>query len=184
MVSGRHAEYLRYARDKGEGAAVRERLRTGRPPVLVFWYRSSPRPMVPTGNSDNVSTTDPPFTVTNMRTIVLDSEGRLVEFHAVPPQLEESTGTATAHRRHRIGPFRRWPASNNRISSRSTPQWTPRSYADQRAAWEGPMPGWPEQKLRLEAAAYRGRIVSFQTINPWTQPRQMREAPRSRCSSA
>lgn len=42
------------------------------------------------------------------------------------------------------------------------------------------MPGWPEQKVRVEAAAYRGRIVSFQTINPWTLPRQMREPPRSR----
>ena len=42
------------------------------------------------------------------------------------------------------------------------------------------MPGWPEQKLRLEGAAYRGRIVSFQSVNPWTQPSQMRETPRSR----
>jgi tRNA A-37 threonylcarbamoyl transferase component Bud32 len=29
-------DYLRYALEKGEGAAVRERLRTGRPPVLLF----------------------------------------------------------------------------------------------------------------------------------------------------
>ena len=31
-------DYLRYALEKGEGAAVRERLRTGRPPVLLFWF--------------------------------------------------------------------------------------------------------------------------------------------------
>ena len=174
-------DYLRYAVEKGEGGAVRDRLRTGRPPGVLFWYRSSPRQMVPTGGNANVTTTDPPFTVTNMRTIVLDSEGRLVEFHAVPPQLEESTGTPPP-----AAPAPNWATAfelaglNQSDFQPATPQWTPRSYADQRAAWEGPMPGWPEQKLRLEGAAYRGRIVSFQSVNPWTQPGQMRETPRSR----
>ena len=174
-------DYLRYAVEKGEGGAVRDRLRTGRPPGVLFWYRSSPRQMVPTGGNANVTTTDPPFTVTNMRTIVLDSEGRLVEFHAVPPQLDESTGTPPP-----AAPAPNWATAfelaglNQSDFQPATPQWTPRSYADQRAAWEGPMPGWPEQKLRLEAAAYRGRIVSFQSVNPWTQPSQMRETPRSR----
>ena len=42
------------------------------------------------------------------------------------------------------------------------------------------MPGWPEQTVRLEAGAYRGRIVFFQTVNPWTQPTAMREEPQSR----
>jgi serine/threonine-protein kinase len=174
-------DYLRYAVEKGEGGAVRDRLRTGRPPGVLFWYRSSPRQMVPTGGNANVTTTDPPFTVTNMRTIVLDSEGRLVEFHAVPPQLEESTGTPPP-----AAPAPNWATAfelaglNQSDFQPATPQWTPRSYADQRAAWEGPMPGWPEQKLRLEGAAYRGRIVSFQSVNPWTQPSQMRETPRSR----
>ena len=174
-------DYLRYAVEKGEGAAVRDRLRGGRPPGVLFWYRSSPRQMVPTGGNEKVTMTDPPFTVTDMRTIVLDSEGRLVEFHAVPPQLEESSGTSPP-----ASPAPNWASVfalaglNQSDFQAATPQWTPRSYADQRAAWEGPMPGWPEQKVRLETAAHRGRIVSFQTINPWTQPRQMREAPRSR----
>ena len=174
-------DYLRYAVEKGEGGAVRDRLRTGRPPGVLFWYRSSPRQMVPTGGNANVTTTDPPFMVTNMRTIVLDSEGRLVEFHAVPPQREESTGTPPP-----AAPAPNWATAfelaglNQSDFQPATPQWTPRSYADQRAAWEGPMPGWPEQKLRLEGAAYRGRIVSFQSVNPWTQPSQMRETPRSR----
>jgi tRNA A-37 threonylcarbamoyl transferase component Bud32 len=41
------------------------------------------------------------------------------------------------------------------------------------------MAEWQDQKLRLEAAAYRGRIVSFQTIYPWTEPSRMRETNRS-----
>ena len=174
-------DYLRYALEHGAGAAVRERLRTGRPPVLLFWYRSSPRQMVPAGSNERVSPTDPPFTITSMRTVVLDSDGRLVEFHAVPPQLEESPAApSSAAQAPNWASLFELAALNQSDFQPVTPQWTPRSYADQRAAWEGPMPGWPEQKLRVEAASYRGRIVSFQTITPWTQPRQMREPPASR----
>ena len=170
-------EYLQYALERGEGAAIRERLRTGRPPGVLYWYRTSPRRMVPTGNNDRVTESDPPLTVTNMRTIVLDSEGRLVEFHAVPPQLEEGGGTPPAPD---WGPLFELAALPRADFQPVPPRWTPRTYADQRAAWEGQMPGWPEQKLRVEAAAYRGRVVDFQTINPWTQPRLMRETPRTR----
>ena len=173
-------DYLRYALEKGEGAAVRERLQIGRPAVLLFWYRSSPRQMVPTGSNDIVSTTDPPFTITNMRTIVLDTGGRLVEFHAVPVQLEEASAAAAAAPAPNWASLFELAALDQTEFRPATPLWTPRTYADQRAAWEGPMPGWPEQKLRVEAAAYRGRIVSFQMINPWTEPSQMREPPRSR----
>jgi hypothetical protein len=172
-------EYLRYARENGEGAAIRERLRTGRPPGVLFWYRSSPRQMVPTGNNDSVSPSDPPFTITDMRTIVLDSEGRLVEFRAVPPQLEEPAATPSAATT-KWTPLFELAALTPSDFQPVTPLWTPPSYADQRAAWEGPTPGWPEQKLRIEAAAYRGRVVSFQMVYPWTQPTQMRETPRSR----
>ena len=49
------------------------------------------------------------------------------------------------------------------------PQWTPRAHSDERMAWEGAMPGWPQQRIRVEAAAYRGRPVYFQIVNPWTQ---------------
>ena len=174
-----NADYLRYAGNKGEGAATRERLRTGRPPGLLFWFRSSPRPMVPTGSADRVSTSNPPLTITNMRTVILDSDGRLVEFSAVPPELDDAGSKAP-------GPALDWsvafPLADLKPSDFQavTPLWSPQSYADQRAAWEGPMPGWPDQKLRVEAAAYRGRVVSFRTISPWTTPARMREEPRSR----
>ena len=53
------------------------------------------------------------------------------------------------------------------------PQWTPQIYADGRMAWEGPMPKRPEVRLRIEAASYRGRPVSFKVVGPWTQPARM-----------
>jgi len=42
-------------------------------------------------------------------------------------------------------------------------------YGDTRAAWTGPLPGIPGERLRVEAAAYHGRVVSFQLIAPWTR---------------
>src|SRR6185436_7680930 len=46
-------------------------------------------------------------------------------------------------------------------------------------AWEGPMPGWPDTKLRVEAAAYAGRPVSFQVVWPWTRPSRMTQVAES-----
>jgi len=172
------SEYLRFAFEKGDGAAARARLRTGRPPGLYFWYRSSPRAMVPSGDNRRVTMSDPPFTITNMRTIVLDTDGRLVDFHAVPPQHDESTDKPSQP--PDWAPLFELAGLTASTFQPATPQWTPRSFADSRAAWEGPMPGWPEQKLRVEAAGYRGRAVSFQSIGPWTQPTRMQETPVSR----
>ena len=171
------SEYLRFALQRREGAAMLDRIRSGRPPALLFWYRSSPRQMVPTGNDERVTAADPPLTITNMRSVVLDTAGRLVEFAAVPAQLEDQAAAAAPANWQ---PVLQLAGLDPARLQRVTPLWTPRTYADERAAWEGPMPGWPEQKVRVEAAAYRSRIVFFQTINPWTQPTRMREAPRTR----
>ena len=169
-------EYLRFALRSGDGAATRERLRSGRPAGLLFWFRSSPRRMVPTGSNDHVTRTDPPLTITDMRSLVLDTEGRLVEFHEVPPQLE---APATAPGRADWNPVFQLAGLELATFKPVDPRWTPRSYSDERAAWEGPMPGWPGQTLRVEAAAYRGRVMFFQMVNPWTEPDRMRETAQS-----
>ena len=78
-------DYLAFARDLGEGGVTRDRLRTGRPPGMVFWYRSSPDVMVPAGNQERVTEANPPLTMSGMRQVTIDTEGRLVEFHDVPP---------------------------------------------------------------------------------------------------
>ena len=54
-------------------------------------------------------------------------------------------------------------------------QWVPNGYADERKAWEGPMPGRADITLRVEAAGYRGRPAFFQIVGPWT--RRPREEP-------
>ena len=42
-----------------------------------------------------------------------------------------------------------------------------------RGAWEGPLPDQPDVRVRVEAAAYRGRPVFFEVIGPWTRPTLM-----------
>jgi len=53
--------------------------------------------------------------------------------------------------------------------ARIDPAWLPSSYADRRAAWEGVYPDAPEISIRIEAAAYRGRAVSFRIVEPWSE---------------
>jgi serine/threonine-protein kinase len=49
------------------------------------------------------------------------------------------------------------------------PEWNPAEFADARFAWMGPLPGIPNEKLRIEAASYRGKPVSFLRVAPWTR---------------
>jgi serine/threonine-protein kinase len=48
------------------------------------------------------------------------------------------------------------------------PRLNPPVYADTRVAWQGSLAGEPDLPLRVEAAGYKGRAVSFEIIGPWT----------------
>jgi hypothetical protein len=50
------------------------------------------------------------------------------------------------------------------------PKWLPPVFADATAAWEGPVPGRADMRVRIEAASYRNHPVSFRIIWPWTAP--------------
>ncbi len=51
-------------------------------------------------------------------------------------------------------------------------RWTPLANWDARAAWSGDDPETGD-KLRVEAAAWRGKPVFFRIIGPWTVPERM-----------
>jgi len=55
------------------------------------------------------------------------------------------------------------------------PTWTPLANWDTRAAWTGSDLA-TGAKLRIEAAAWRGRPVFFRIIGPWTVPGRMTQA--------
>ncbi|MGO9642744.1 MAG: serine/threonine-protein kinase [Candidatus Acidiferrales bacterium] len=135
-----------------------QRIRGGIPSVGCYWYRQSPRDMFPQvmfgdGFAGNVITRDdPPPDISGMVSVELDSQGRLVTFEAVPPQHDAySAGAAQAADWSSV-----FTAAGLDLSQfhAVTPQWSPRNFADTRAAWEGTAPGRSDLTLRVEAASY------------------------------
>ena len=151
------------------------------PGPLRFWYRQSPEPLMTltAWNSQRVTRFDPPHDVTGMAMVEMDTRGRLIRLIAVPPQIEEVTGPsvvpdwAVLLRAAGLDPSK-WTSTE--------PRWTPPTYCDARAAWEGTLPGRQDVRLRVEAASYRGTPVYFELIGPWTQP--ARSTPKISASPA
>ena len=168
------AGYLRWEENNGPRDWW-NRLRGGRPVPMLFWYRTSPREMVPS-SPGSVQIGDPPMTVAGMQQLWLDAEGRVVEYHAVPPEVMSTPPAASPP----------WPAMFETADLDSTaftpvaPQFTPRDFADATAAWEGPMPGHADRRIRIEAASFKNRPVSFQIVWPWTESARPADPPRSR----
>jgi hypothetical protein len=155
--------------------ARQEDLFVRRPGGLIFYLRTSPRALVPLNPVGTITLVDPPFEISGMTTVTFDPSGHLLSFFAVPPQKESGADRATATD---------WPAmfqfaglDLSRFHT-VTPEWLPRGHADTRLAWEGSIPE-TAQRVRVEAAAWRGRPIYFQTIWPWTRPTRMEESAES-----
>jgi hypothetical protein len=119
--------------------------------------------------------------VTNMHLVVTDIAGHLTQFSMVPPQLED-TRDANAPQ-----PTMDWNvffdvAGLDASAFKPVPtRWVPNSYADERKAWEGPMPGRPDITLHADAASYRGKPAFFQIAGPWSRTlRQTQDVPQGR----
>jgi|HubBroStandDraft_6_1064221.scaffolds.fasta_scaffold02634_4 serine/threonine protein kinase len=174
----RSSEYLDYI-DKNDRSLTRwNNLSSGVPPTIMFWYRESPQFMSSGtfSNSAEVGPDEPPNSISGMCQILLDPQGRLVKFEAVPPQLDTSTEAAAAP--NWSGLFGAAGLNENTFKA-VPPQWTPLITSDARAAWEGNWPGHSELPLRVEAAEYRGKPVYFNLVSPWIKPDRMEEERRS-----
>jgi len=154
------------------------RVRSG--PAMVFWYRTSPRGLEPDSPSPQVTPTDPAMTVTAQSLVVVDTRGRLVEFRRVPPQRDANGAESPAP--DWAAMFKAAGLAPGAFTS-VAPDWTPKDYADTRVAWEGPSPDAPDVRLRVEAAAYRGRITSVYVLGPWSRPRAQQPVTPSRTAS-
>jgi len=150
-------------------------------PTLRFWYRTSPRDLEPSAPLWRPGFDDPPMAITNMRLVMMDIAGHLTQFSMVPPQREDAPdpGAPQAPMNWTLffdaagldmGTFKPVPSI-----------WVPNSYADERKAWEGPMPGRPDVTLHADAASYRGQPAFFQIAGPWSRTlRQTQEVPQGR----
>ena len=172
-----HQAYLSWIASSNARPDRWDVLRAGLPSAVNMWYRTSPRLLATTRSSQLVTPSDPPMAVSGMTGIVLDSTGRMVEFRAVPPQVSEDGGAADKPPAWR--PLFDAAGLDMTTFAPVTPEWSPHDFADTRAAWEGPLTGRPEYRVRVEAAAYHGRPTSMFLLGPWSVPTRMAPIARS-----
>ncbi len=165
------ADYIRYVEQHDTSPRRWEGLASGRPAAVYFWYRQSPRDLEPKrSQSLEVRPDDPPEDVSGMAHVVLDPKGRLTEFVAVPPQLDDSRGPWSEP--VWVEPFAQ-AGLDVATFVPTEPRWNPPVYSDRRAAWQGVLPDTPHVPVRIEASAYHGRPVYFQILGAWTRPDRM-----------
>jgi serine/threonine-protein kinase len=158
-------EYLNYVSSTDASASRWEKLRTGQPAAIYFWYSQSPD-QFDVSNGGLVSEYEPARVRPGTAGLTLDTRGRLRSFYAVPPQTAPSPEDATApdwgvlfaESGFDQARFRPVPSAR-----------TPPHESTARAAWEGSYPDRPEFRIRVEAAAYGGRPVYFEIIDVWDE---------------
>ena len=157
--------YLAWGEKHGSGKTHWAELPTGRPAVVRYWYRTSPRTLYPYDPSSSVTTNDPPLAVNGMTSVTVDTTGRLVRFAAAPPQNEKPATVPSAP----VDWQKLFTAAGLDMAAftPATPSRTPETYADERQAWKGTLPD-TTIPITIEAAGYRGRPVHFEMVTPWT----------------
>jgi serine/threonine-protein kinase len=178
---GSEDDLIRYFEEKKEPRTDWTRALSGRPPVVFFWYRTSPRRLVVTDLADGYMTPGvawiwrPPATIAGMVNVGLDARGRLNFLQALPPEVEEAPKEAGAPDWDALFAA----AGLDRAQFRpADPTWTSLADSDVRAAWTGTEPG-TSIPLRVEAASFHGRPVFFSMIGPWTRPYRTQPDPRT-----
>jgi Protein kinase domain len=155
-------------------------LAASQPPAILFWYRQSPRRLVPIGGTDIVTRQNPPDSHSGMVSLTLDRTGRLVSLLAVPGQIDTShegpDGSTATFPPDWKSLFTEAGLSIEQFSPAQS-RWMPPIFADARAAWEGAYAERPDVPIRVEAAAVLGKPVYFEIVAPWTRPRN--EAPEA-----
>jgi protein kinase-like protein len=167
--------YLEYLGKKDQPGKAWNEVLTGRAPVLLFWFRQSPKQLVPQElwrislTPGIVTFNDPQQTYSGMVNVQLDASGRLVYLQVIPPERDENPPpTITPDWQPlftaadlNLGDFRA-----------GTPTWNSLAAVDARAAWDGTWPG-TTRPLHIEAGARKGKPVFFMLVGPWTTPTRM-----------
>lgn len=170
-------DYLRYIAAHDQSPTRWEKMRTEGPGPYRFWYRQSPRYFE---TFEDIQVDKPALDVSGMASVYLDMEGRLHWFIGVPPQREPQADPQRVE--HPTPdwsvPFREAGLDLSNFQP-VTSTWVPLHAYDARTAWDGADPAQPEHKIHVEAAAFRGKLIYFETIYPWDQSLRQEQTPES-----
>jgi len=180
------SDFLTYVEKDRSQRPEWDRVFSGQPPVLRYWFRQSLSELSPDGfwstsfTPGVVTFSDPPSTLSGMINLQLDPDGRLLFFQAIPPEKEENPQPSRSAD---------WlplftAAGLNPVEFHSVESvWDSLASGDTRAAWDGVWPG-SARPLHIEAAARRGKPVFFSLTGPWTKAERMIQADKSSGSKA
>ncbi len=180
-------DFMQYVKKTRGSHADWDKVLSGQPPVMRFWYRQSPQFLGASDFRDQllipgiVTEDDPPPTQSGMVNLELDPEGRLMYLQAIPPQMQEKPEPAQA-----LDWSVLFKAAGLDLSQfqPAAPHWTSLAESDVRAAWTGKWPG-TDLPLRIEAAGFQGKPVFFSLTGPWTKPdRQQQQEGKTTASQA
>ncbi|HET9371259.1 MAG TPA: hypothetical protein VFO19_13455, partial [Vicinamibacterales bacterium] len=111
--------------------------------------------------------TEPPLVVPGMIRVQLDPDGTLQELRAVPPDAPDATEVWPEPDWTPLLTAARFDAATLVAAA---PEWPPPVASDLRRAWAN-------GDDRIEAAAFRGRVVWFSVVPPWRSAREAAPPP-------
>jgi len=167
-----------FARSKGHNLDEWGRDFAKPPSAIGYWYRQASGPLVALNPSSDgkASITDPPVNVPGMLTVVMDLDGSLRRFAAVPPEHEAPPVEG------KPPDWARLFAAANLDPTKFTsvaPEWSSSVVTDARAAWTGLYKDRSDLPVRIEAASFHNRLVYFRVLWPWTPAALLVGAPNS-----
>ncbi len=153
-----------------------ERLKEGHPPAVYFWYRQSPRQLIPglfrgeTGalgfKREMVSQNNPPAYEKGMLSLRLDTRGHLLEYHCDPraivasPAAAEQSWTAEDARET----FQLAGLEYDQFEETGDAAGVSLGVADEFYRWKETQ---GSSARIVEAATFEGSLVFFNVIQPW-----------------
>jgi serine/threonine-protein kinase len=165
---GLDRDYLDYIHDNDQSPGRWNRLSSGQPAAIYFWYRQSPHPFSISADGF-VDEEYPPRDLPGMTTLTLDTLGRLRSLYAVPPAQSSGVDPATSDWSQLFA-----ESGLDQTKFQTVPSlWTPPHETTVRAAWEGSYPDQPNSRIHIEAGAFEGKPVYFEIFDVWDQPRDV-----------
>ncbi len=156
-------------------------------PALHFFWRSSREQLVNLDPSKSgvvfgsVTSDWPPETQAGMMHLRIDPAGRLLRFQFVTPERDSASVPTLEMDWSGALKLAGFDAAQFKPAE---PEWLSDGAFDQRKAWTGRDPSLSSEPIRLEAASWKGKLVYFQVVMPWTEPgRQPRAEGKGRMAA-